>query len=138
MMKQVTCNTLYTIMHAGETEGTWTQCCSLSQFGYCCIRCIERRGGGGGALIYSPSSLYLSRDKLCTSNGKSSAVQGDAICSKDGLFAMFWYYAMLVPVSKQVKSPNPGFSTLYDEWLYYKPMSFNGTLQPQYAAVGLF
>ena len=32
----------------------------------------------------------------------------------------------------QVKCPNPGFDTLYNEWLYYTSMDINGTIEPKY------
>ena len=34
--------------------------------------------------------------------------------------------------SIQVRCPDPSFDTLYDQWLYYRSMYFNGTVQPAY------
>ena len=34
--------------------------------------------------------------------------------------------------TKLVKSPDPGFDTLYDQWLAAFSKTYNGTLKPQY------
>jgi len=31
-----------------------------------------------------------------------------------------------------VKCPNPGFNTVYDEWLQSTPENYNGTTKPRY------
>lgn len=39
-------------------------------------------------------------------------------------------YSVLFQATEMVKSENPGFDTVYDEWLYYTNTTYNGTLRP--------
>ncbi len=45
-------------------------------------------------------------------------------------------YSALFQATKMVKSENPGFDTVYDEWLYYSNTSYNGTLRPMVGDLG--
>ena len=45
-------------------------------------------------------------------------------------------YNPLFEATKMVKSENPGFDTVYDEWLYYSNKTYNGTLKPMVADLG--
>ncbi len=45
-------------------------------------------------------------------------------------------YNALFEATKLVKSENPGFDTVYDEWLYYGNTSYNGTVRPLVTDLG--
>ncbi|KAL5481828.1 hypothetical protein EMCRGX_G022079 [Ephydatia muelleri] len=45
-------------------------------------------------------------------------------------------YKVIFSAAKLVKCPNPGFDTLYNEWLHYTSMDINGTIEPKIADLG--
>ena len=87
-------------------------------------------------LCHLKFALCLSRNNLHNSSCQSSVIPSDILCCKDGTYHdILKVCCVRAHVSMQVKCPNQRFNTLYDEWLYYRSMSFNGTVQPSYASV---
>ena len=44
-------------------------------------------------------------------------------------------YETVWKAARMVKCPDPGFNTVYDQWLHFSSKDYNGTTKPQYVVI---